>query len=272
MNILDEIIAHKKKLVAERKEMYPLKLLEKSIFYDTPVVSMKKYLTRPKSTGIIAEFKRKSPSEGFINEYASIEQVSLGYMQSGAAALSVLTDEKYFGGTDKDLIAARNLNYCPILRKDFIIDEYQISEARSVGADAILLIASVLDTKRMTELAAFARQLGLETMVEIKNRAELDKVPFEYTDLVGVNNRNLEDFTVNIDTSFELANEIPADCVKVSESGLSKPKRIIELRAAGYQGFLIGTHFMKEPQPGKACGTFIKHLQKLNKKFDAKKS
>src|SRR3954468_733795 len=141
MNILDQIISHKRKEVDERKSLYPLKLLEKSIYYNSPVVSLKKYLLREDKVGIIAEIKRKSPSRGMINQHVSIERTSIGYMQAGASALSVLTDKEYFGGTNEDLNTARKFNYCPILRKDFFIDEYQIYEAKSIGADVVLLIA-----------------------------------------------------------------------------------------------------------------------------------
>src|SRR5688500_15119050 len=152
MNILDQIIAHKRKEVSDRKSLYPVKLLEQSIFFSSPTVSLKKYVQRKDKTGIIAEFKRKSPSKGIINAHASVERTTIGYMQAGASALSVLTDKQFFGGSNEDLVVVRKFNFCPIIRKDFTIDEYQIVEAKSIGADAILLIAAVLDPERSKAL------------------------------------------------------------------------------------------------------------------------
>ena len=167
MNILDQILAHKETEVAERKSLYPVKLLEKSIFFPTQPVSLKKYLLREDKSGIIAEIKRKSPSKGVINPHVSIERTSIGYMQAGASALSVLTDQKFFGGSNDDLMIARKFNYCPILRKDFVIDEYQIVEAKSIGADAILLIAAALAPEKLASLCAFAHTLKLEVLMEV---------------------------------------------------------------------------------------------------------
>src|SRR6185369_14773416 len=153
MNILDQIITHKRKEVEERKSLYPVKLLEKTIYFNSPAISLKKYLLRENKAGIIAEFKRKSPSKGMINQYAPVERTSIGYMQAGASALSILTDTEFFGGKNEDLALARKFNYCPILRKDFVIDEYQIIEAKSIGADAILLLANVLDAKKINSFS-----------------------------------------------------------------------------------------------------------------------
>ncbi len=259
MNVLEKIIQHKKQEIAERKDIYPVKLLEKSIYFDTPVVSLRKYLSRADKSGIIAEFKRRSPSKGDINPYASVERVSIGYMQAGASALSVLTDEQFFGGKNADLTEARKYNFCPILRKDFIIDEYQIVEARSIGADAILLIAECLDKTQVKELAAFAKSLGLEVLFEVHSAAQLNKLN-EHLDIVGVNNRNLEDFSVSIQTSLDLAPQIPDNFVKISESGISQPASIHQLKQVGFQGFLIGETFMKTAEPHKTCQTFIGQL------------
>src|SRR4051812_13892848 len=204
MNILDKIIAHKRKEVDERKSLYPVKLLEKSIYFNSPVVSLKKYLLRDDKVGIIAEIKRKSPSKGVINQHVSIERTSIGYMQAGASALSILTDTEFFGGKNDDLTVARKYNYCPILRKDFTIDEYQVVEAKSIGADAILLLANVLSANELKQLARLAKSLGLEVVMEIRGRQELDALN-EYVDVVGVNNRNLKDFSVNVDQSMALS-------------------------------------------------------------------
>lgn len=262
MNILEKIIAHKKKEVAELRPLYPVKLLEQSIYFETPVVSLKKYLLREDKSGIIAEFKRRSPSKGDINPYASVERVSIGYMQGGASALSVLTDRQFFGGKNEDLTEARRFNFCPILRKDFIIDEYQLVEARSIGADAVLLIAECLDKQRLAQLAKTARGLGMEVLMEVHSREQLDKYTGD-VDAIGVNNRNLEDFSVSIATSLELAASLPAETVKISESGLDDPQAVVELRRAGYQGFLIGEYFMRQADPGKACREFIRRVQQI---------
>ncbi|MCB0521237.1 MAG: indole-3-glycerol phosphate synthase TrpC [Lewinellaceae bacterium] len=264
MNILEKIIAHKKNEVAERQSLYPAKLLERSIFFETPTVSLTKYLSRPDRQGIIAEFKRRSPSKGVINASAKVEQTTIGYMQAGASALSVLTDEHFFGGKNEDLTTARKFNFCPILRKDFAVSEYQIIEARSIGADAILLIAAVLTPQEVRQLSAFARSLGLEVLLEIHDSSELGHL-CETVDAVGVNNRNLADFSVEVQRSFELGAMIPDDFVKVSESGLSDPAAILELREAGFQGFLIGESFMKHSRPEEACKEFIATLASLEK-------
>lgn len=263
MNILEKIIADKYREVAERKSLIPVKLLEKSIFFDGKVVSMKKYVTDPEKSGIIAEFKRKSPSKGLINGAASVEQVSIGYMQAGASALSVLTDQEYFGGSSEDLKVARKFNFCPILRKDFVVDEYQIIEAKSIGADCVLLIAAALEPEKLKSLAYFAKSLGLEVLLEVHDGEELEKSLNDGVDLVGVNNRNLKTFDVSIDTSLELVSAIPSSFVKISESGISDPKTLIELKKAGFDGFLIGENFMKSSRPEQAAYNFIKEFKKL---------
>ncbi|MEO1383624.1 MAG: indole-3-glycerol-phosphate synthase, partial [Bacteroidota bacterium] len=201
--------------------------------------------------------------QGDINPYASVERVSIGYMQAGASALSILTDQKFFGGKNADLELARQMNYCPILRKDFIIDEYQIVEARSIGADVILLIAAVLTEEEIQRLGDFAHSLGMEVLMEVHDEEELKKGLSERIDLVGVNNRNLKDFTVDIQTSLDLAQQIPSTFVKVAESGLSRPEEVVRLRTAGYQGFLMGQRFMEQPRPEKACAQFIERLKDL---------
>lgn len=262
MNILEKIVQHKRKEVSQRRDLYPVKLLEQSIYFQTPAVSMTKYLLRPDKSGIIAEFKRRSPSKGDINPYASVEQVTIGYMQAGASGLSVLTDTEFFGGKNADLTEARTFNFCPILRKDFIIDEYQILEARSIGADVILLIAECLDRGRLKELARFAKDLGLEVLMEIHSAEQLSKAN-EFVDIVGVNNRNLKDFTVDIQTSLDLFEEIPNDFVKISESGISDPNAIIQLKERGFKGFLIGEYFMQDDAPHKRCRKFIEKIRSM---------
>jgi indole-3-glycerol phosphate synthase len=266
MNILDQIIEHKRKEVSERKSLYPARLLEQSIYFSSPTVSLKKYVRRTDKTGIIAEFKRKSPSKGIINATAHVERTTIGYMQAGASALSVLTDRHFFGGSNEDLVQVRKYNFCPILRKDFTIDEYQIIEARSIGADAILLIAAVLDPVACAMLANFAHSLGMEVLLEVHNEEELQDHMNVNADLVGVNNRNLKTFEVSIDVSKRLSAMIPAGRVKVSESGITDPATIAELRQYGYEGFLMGENFMKHSRPDLAALEFMNELRKTEER------
>lgn len=263
MNILDQIIEHKKKEVEERQGLYPIKFLEQSIFFNSPAVSLKKYIQRKDKSGIIAEIKRKSPSKGVINSNVSVERTSIGYMQAGASALSILTDKHFFGGSNEDLTTARKYNFCPILRKDFTIDEYQIVEAKSIGADAILLIAAALSVAKLKELAKFAKSLGLEILLEVHNKLELESNLNADVDLIGVNNRDLKTFNLSLDISKELASLIPKAFVKVSESGIESPEAIIELKKYGYEGFLLGQNFMQHSRPEQAAKDFIKQLRKL---------
>jgi indole-3-glycerol phosphate synthase len=263
MNILDQIIEHKRKEVNDRKSLYPVKLLEQSTFFSSPTVSLKKYVQRKDKTGIIAEFKRKSPSKGVINAYAPLERTTIGYMQAGASAISVLTDKQFFGGSNEDLVVVRKFNFCPILRKDFTVDEYQILEAKSIGADAILLIAAVLDPKESKTFASFAHSLGLEVLLEVHDEEELKRNLEVGADLIGVNNRNLKTFEVSIEVSKRLAPMIPDSVVKVSESGISDPRTILELTDYGYTGFLMGENFMKHSRPEEAAMEFMDELRKL---------
>lgn len=263
MNILDQIIEFKRKEVAEKKSLYPVKLLEQSIYFGSPTVSLKKYLVREDKSGIIAEIKRKSPSKGMINPYVSIERTSIGYMQAGASALSILTDKQFFGGSNEDLTVARKFNFCPILRKEFVIDEYQIIEAKSIGADTILLIAAVLTAEEIKRFTKAAHSLGLEVLMEVHDEDELKENLNSEVDLIGVNNRDLKTFELNIETSKRLASMIPADMVKVSESGIESPQAIVELKKYGFKGFLIGQTFMQNSRPEKTAMEFIKELKRV---------
>jgi len=264
MDILQKIVNHKRQEVAERKELYPVKLLERSIYYKSQPLSLKKYILREDLSGIIAEFKRKSPSKGMINEYAKPEEVCLEYMQAGASALSVLTDNQFFGGSSKDLTAARKFNFCPILRKDFIVDEYQIVEARSIGADAILLITEILDKNRIKTLSDFAKSLELEVLFEIHDEESIHKLPSE-AQIIGINCRNLKDFSVDISHSIRLLELLPKDTIKIAESGIDSPELLLTMRSHGFNGFLIGERFMKEANPGKACAQFISKMKEVEK-------
>ncbi len=264
MNILEKIVEQKRKEVAERASLYPVKLLEQSIFFSSPTISLKEYVLRKEKSGIIAEIKRKSPSKGAINHHVSIERTSIGYMQAGASALSILTDKEFFGGSSEDLMVARKFNFCPILRKDFTIDEYQIIEAKSIGADAILLIAAILEPRRIKVLSSFARSLGLEVLLEVHSAEELYPNVFSEVDLMGVNNRDLKTFEVNLEVSKKLAALIPDEIIKISESGIGSPETIVELRKFGYQGFLMGENFMKHARPEQAAREFILKLNLLS--------
>ncbi|TXB64301.1 indole-3-glycerol phosphate synthase TrpC [Vicingus serpentipes] len=259
MTILDEIIAFKRKEIEQRASTHPIKLLEQSIYFNSDCVSLKKYILRDDKSGIIAEFKRKSPSKGNINAYADVEKVTIGYMQAGASALSVLTDNHFFGGKNSDLITARKFNFCPILRKDFTISEYQIIEAKSIGADAILLIAAVLTKEEITRFSKLAFQLGMEILLEIHTQEELDKYIPEIS-LVGINNRNLKTFEVDYENSIRLANQLPENTVKIAESGINNPKKIMDLKAHGFDGFLIGENFMKTAEPEITAKKFIEQI------------
>jgi len=264
MDILTKIINYKKDEVSERKSLYPIKLLEKSTYFNTQPVSLRKYLLKTDKSGIIAEFKTKSPSKGDINPFANVADVSLKYMQAGASALSILTDRNFFGGRLEHLTTARKYNYCPILQKDFVLDEYQVIEAKSYGADAILLIAAALSKTKIRALAQLAKSLQMEVLFEIHNEQEINKVN-EFIDLVGVNNRNLKTFDVNIRQSIRLSEFIPDDFLKISESGIKTTKDIIELKKYGFKGFLMGESFMSTRNPGKACKMFIQQLYQSGK-------
>ncbi len=262
MNILDKIIDYKRKEVAERRELYPTKLLEQSIFFESRPVSLTKYIKREDKSGIIAEIKRKSPSKGVINAYVSIERTSIGYMQAGASALSILTDKNFFDGTNDDLTTARKYNFCPILRKDFTIDEYQIIEAKSIGADAILLIAAVLKPAELQAFSTLAHGLGLEVLLEVHSEEELKKSLDAGADIIGVNNRDLKTFELSIEVSKGLAHLIPSDVVKISESGIESVQAVLDLKNFGYDGFLMGQNFMQHSRPEAACKAFIDDLNK----------
>jgi len=262
MYILDEIISNKKKEVEINLVRHPVKELEKSPLFERKTFSLKQSVRDTNLYGIIAEIKRKSPSKGIINSNVSIQKISLGYVAAGASAISVLTDVNYFGGSNEDLKTVRSLNTCPVLRKDFIVDEYQIFEAKAIGADAILLIAATLSPKRLQMLSDFASSLGLEVLLEVHNEEEIkitQDVPY---DLIGVNNRNLQTFQVSIDTSRNLIGLLPKDVIAVSESGIEKPEIFQELKKIGYSGFLIGQYFMQESAPEIACKNFIQQLIK----------
>lgn len=259
-SILDKIVAHKKREVAYAKKHTSYTELEESDFFHRDCYSFKDFLIDPARTGIIAEFKRKSPSKGIINDKVSVQEVTNGYAAAGASALSVLTDRHYFMGRKKDLLSARKANTIPVLRKDFMIDEFQIIEAKSLGADIILLIAAILTPAEIQKLASLAKSLDLSVLLEVHNLAELERSINPNLDAIGVNNRNLADFSVSVETSYLLAPHIPAEFLKISESAISNPETIKQLKLAGFNGFLIGENFMKQEDPGAAMKVFVGHL------------
>ena len=263
MNILEEIVQHKQDEIEKLRQIVPVKFLEQSVCFGSKPISLKEYIRREDKHGIIAEFKRKSPSKGDINRFASVEKTSIGYMQAGASALSILTDSRFFGGSIDDLKTARKFNYCPILRKDFIIDEYQILEAKSYGADAILLIASILDTKSLTDLYSFARSLEMEVLVEAHNEEEIEMALEVGAEIIGINNRNLKNFEVDLDHSLRMAALIPENVLKIAESGLKSATEVVALKEHGFSGFLIGQRFMEKARPEVACRKFIEELKNL---------
>ena len=258
MNILDTIIAKKKIEVAERKRIKSISELERGPFFKNETLSFKEFLLRKDKTGIIAEFKRKSPSKGIINDNSTVTEVTTAYAKYGASAISVLTDEEFFGGSLNDLLEA-TINEVPLLRKDFIVDEYQLIESKAYGAEVILLIAACLTKDEVKILAAFAKNIGLNVLLEIHNEQELAHI-CDDIDVVGVNNRDLKTFTVDINHSIELSKKIPSDKIKISESGIDTVESIMLLKENGFKGFLIGEKFMKDPDPTIAFARFVEQL------------
>lgn len=259
MNILDRIIIDKRREVILKKSIIPVSQLEASVLFGKQTISLSQNL-RDSSSGIIAEHKRRSPSRSVINHSFTVEEVVKGYEDAGACGISVLTDGKYFGGALDDLLLARAAVKIPLLRKEFIVDEYQILEAKAHGADLILLIAAVLTREEIKNLSEFAKSLNLEVLLEVHNLEELEKSIMPSLDMIGVNNRNLKTFEVSLDFSKQLADKIPDAFVKVSESGISSIDAINELKPYGYKGFLIGENFMKTDNAGKAATEFINQL------------
>lgn len=261
-DILDEIIAHKRIEIAAQEQNVPISFLEELLEKNddmAKVHSMKASLAAS-ATGIIAEFKRRSPSKDWINRDADAKVIPASYQQAGASALSILTDEHFFGGGLRDIRAARPTVSLPILRKDFIISRYQLLQAKAAQADAVLLIAAALSKEECKALACEAHKLRLEVLLEMHHEGELDYVN-EYVDMAGINNRNLGTFHTDVENSFRMAEKLPADILKVSESGISNPQTVKLLRQEGFRGFLIGETFMKTANPGNTLSTFIKELE-----------
>lgn len=259
-NILDKIIANKKIEIENQKRECGLNQLEKLVAKkQSNCKGLFKYSLEQSSIGIIAEFKRKSPSRGWIFQDARIEEVVPYYSQYGASAISVLTDFEFFGGTLNDLEEACKLTCCPLLRKDFVVDEYQLYQAAYYGASAILLIAASLSVAEVKQFAQKAKELNMDVLLEVHNEQELGHI-CDNVDVVGVNNRDLTTFVTDVQISFSLAEKIPSEFIKISESGISSPQTVIDLRQVGYKGFLMGENFMKRENPGKALAEFLDQL------------
>jgi indole-3-glycerol phosphate synthase len=258
MDILEKIIAHKRREVAAAAEAVCISQLEQSPLFSRSSISLKKSLKSPSEVPrIIAEFKKQSPSKGIINANAQPAEVARGYQEAGAVAVSILTDVSFFGGSNADLQAARTAVQIPILRKDFIISDYQIVEAKALGADLILLIAAALSPTEIRSFTHIAHNLGLEVLLEVHNEEELSRSFFPEIDIIGINNRNLKTFEVSLDVSKRLSRLIPADVPRISESGISSLTEVRELQKLGFQGFLMGENFMKTPQPAAALANFL---------------
>lgn len=259
--ILDEIVANRRTEVSKQKQNIPLSEILAKIDFGTASNSLSNNLLSHRSSGIIAEFKRRSPSKGVINDRVQSEIVTKGYADAGVSGLSVLTDAKYFGGSTADFTAARNANpFTPLLRKDFMVDEYQLFESRLLNADVILLIAAVLGKAEISHFTSIAHELGMEVLLELHDESEIDKID-KQVDMIGINNRNLKDFKVDIDCSLKLLDQLSANAVKISESGLSDPETVDYLRSRGFRGFLMGENFMKTDNPASACHDFISKLK-----------
>lgn len=265
MDVLERIIERKRTEVTYQKTVVSQRELEQRPLFSRQPLSARQAILQPGSSGIISEFKRQSPSKGVINDQVSVTETTAGYVRAGAACLSVLTDEPFFGGTSNDLMQARQANpSTPIIRKDFIIDPYQIIEAKAIGADFILLIAACLTPEQVVDYSQLAHELGLEVLLEVHDEEELANHLTDTVDLVGVNNRNLKTFVTDIQTSVRLSPLIPASFVKISESGLQQAASIVALRQAGYQGFLIGETFMKTTDPAGALQRLIDEVNQLH--------
>lgn len=260
MDILERINRSKQAEVSGAKLMRPTEILEQSVHLNRPVNSLSGAIRSSRNAGIIAEFKRRSPSKGDIKASANVGEIVPGYAAAGAAALSILTDQPFFGGSTADLLHARQLVDIPLLRKDFIVDEYQILEARAMGADAVLLIAASLTSDQLKQFTAFAHALELEVLLEVHDLLELEAGLKAGADLIGVNNRNLKTFHTELNTSRLLIPHIPSSVVAIAESGIESPEVIAAFRSLGYHGFLIGQHFMQQPDPAKACQELIKSV------------
>ncbi len=262
MSILEKIVKAKRADVEKLKISKPITSLEKSKFFEVKTISLENSLTDKDGYGVIAEFKRQSPSRGIINPAALVEDVCKAYFNSGASAVSVLTNNEFFGGSSEDLISARKICFGPILRKEFIIDEYQVIESKSLGADAILLIVDILTVSELRKLSELAASLNMDVLFEIHDNSGITKLPGE-AKLIGINSRNLGNFRIDMDILKKTITKLPESGIKIAESGIHSAEILTELRRLGFNGFLVGELFMRETDPGKACYEFISKIKKL---------
>ncbi len=262
MTILDRIVVDIKEKIAISKTKLSTEAMQDLPHFNREVISFKKSIAAKGSSGVIAEFKRRSPSKGIINGEADVCDVVKGYELGGASAVSVLTNETFFGGCNEYLTAARSVLNIPVLRKEFIVDPYQIFEAKAIGADVILLIAEILTHDEIQELTGLAHALELEVLMELHDEDQISKIIPEL-DAVGINNRDLKTFTVDIDRSIRMAQALPDSLIKIAESGLTDPRVALTMRNAGFTGFLVGEQFMKQENPAEACKTFCDVLKGL---------
>jgi len=260
MKILDKIVEDKKIEINKLLSNSSISKLENSHLFSRKCISLKESI-KNNNSGIICEFKRRSPSNQNINYTSSLSDVVSGYEEAGAAGLSILTNKEYFDGDTQDIIDIRDISNLPILRKEFIISEYQVIEAKSIGSDAILLIASILSKEEIIGYSSLAKSIGLEVLLEIHSEDELYKISGDDIDIVGVNNRNLDTLEIDLNNSIELYGKIPSKFVKISESGISKVESILKLKEVGYNGFLIGEKFMKTNNPMESAYDFIKKIE-----------
>ena len=260
MKILDKIVEDKKIEINKLLSNSSISKLENSHLFSRKCISLKESI-KNNNSGIICEFKRRSPSNQNINYISSLSDVVSGYEEAGAAGLSILTNKKYFDGDTQDIIDIRDISNLPILRKEFIISEYQVIEAKSIGSDAILLIASILSKEEIISYSSLAKSIGLEVLLEIHSEDELYKISGDDIDIVGVNNRNLDTLEIDLNNSIELYGKIPSKFVKISESGISEVESILKLKEVGYNGFLIGEKFMKTNNPMESAYNFIKKIE-----------
>jgi indole-3-glycerol phosphate synthase len=261
MSILREIVMSKMEEVKRRKCIHTIQYFETTPNFQRIGLSLKEHLLNPENLGIIAEFKRKSPSKGVINANAKLENIVKGYEASGASAISILTESEYFAGSDIDLKEAKRLTNIPILRKDFVVDIFQIAEAKAIGADAILLIAEILEKEQLNDYLSYAHSIGLEALIEVHTEKDLEKLPMQ-AQMVGINSRNLNTFNVNLSHATDMLSKLPKSVVTIAESGISSIDDYLALRRAGFNAFLIGELFMKQPQPEVACNQFISSIRK----------
>ena len=260
MKILDKIVEDKKIEINKLLSNSSISKLENSHLFSRKCISLKESI-KNNNSGIICEFKRRSPSNQNINYISSLSDVVSGYEEAGAAGLSILTNKKYFDGDTQDIIDIRDISNLPILRKEFIISEYQVIEAKSIGSDAILLIASILSEEEIIGYSSLAKSIGLEVLLEIHSEDELYKISGEDIDIVGVNNRNLDTLEIDLNNSIDLYGKIPSKFIKISESGISEVESILKLKEVGYNGFLIGEKFMKTRNPMESAHDFIKKIE-----------